>query len=130
MITVKLSDLLNSTETLQKLAQKDFKAKLAWSIARLLKAAEKEIQEFNETRMNLINKYGMKDEQGELVTDDSGNCKINPDRINDFTSELNELLNTNVELTSGKIDMQLLENIEFTPSDMAILEPFINFEEE
>jgi hypothetical protein len=60
MIKVKISDLINSTETLQKLSQKDFKAKLAWSIARLLKAAEAEIQEFNTARMNLIKKYGEK----------------------------------------------------------------------
>ena len=66
MITVKISDLLNSTEALQKLANKELKAKLAWTISRLLKAAEAEIQNFNDTRMNLIRKYGEKDENGEL----------------------------------------------------------------
>jgi hypothetical protein len=43
MIKLKISDLISSVETLQKLSQKDFKAKLAWSIARLLRAAEAEI---------------------------------------------------------------------------------------
>ena len=130
MITVKISDLLNSTETLQKLAQKDFKAKLAWSIARLLKAAETEIQSFNETRMNLIKKYGEKDENGELVTDDKGNCKIENENIDEFTKELNELIETTVEINANKIKMDLLEDIDFTPSDMAMLEPFIDMDEE
>ena len=59
MIKVKIIDLINSTETLQKLSQKDFKAKLAWSIARLLKAAEKEIQDFMlpTKKTHLNNKY-------------------------------------------------------------------------
>lgn len=130
MIKVKISDLLNSTETLQKLSQKDFKAKLAWSISRLLKAAEKEIQEFNDTRMNLINKYGEKDENGQLVTDDKGNCKIENEVLSEFSSELNDLISAEVEINANKIDIALLEDIEFTPSDMAALEPFVDMGEE
>ena len=103
MIKVKISELLNSTETLQKLAQKDFKAKLAWSIARLLKSAETEIQSFNETRMNLIKKYGEKDEKYEVITDENGNCKIVPDSISTFTAELNELMDTEVEINGNKL---------------------------
>lgn len=130
MIKVKISELLNSTDTLQKLAQQDFKAKLAWSIARLLKAAEAEIQNFNETRMNLIRKYGEKDENGELVTDEKGNCKIGNEYINNFSNELNELIDTEVEINANKIDIKLLEEVKFTPSDMAMLEPFVEMDDE
>lgn len=130
MITIKLSDLVNSTETLRKLSQKDFKAKLAWTIARLLKSAESEIQSFNDTRMNLIKKYGEKDENGELVTDDKGNCKIPPEALNDFNVEFNELTNSEVEINANKIKMELLEDLDFTPSDMAVLEPFVEVDEE
>ena len=129
MIKVKISDLLNSTDTLQKLAKKDFKAKLAWSISRLLKSAETEIQSFNETRMNLIRKYGEKDENGELVTDENGNCRIENDSLNNFTNELNELIATEVEINANKINIEQLEDLDFTPSDMAILEPFVEMDE-
>lgn len=130
MINVKISDLLNSTETLQRLSQKDFKAKPAWLIARLLKAAEKEIQEFNEARMNLIKKYGEKDENDELITDDKGNCKIPEAVLDNFTSELNELIDTEIEINANKIDIDLVEDTDFTPADMAILEPFLDMHEE
>jgi len=129
MITIKLSDLVNSTETLQKLSQKDFKAKLAWSIARLLKAADVEIQSFNEARVALIKKYGAKDENGELIMDDKGNCKIPPEALGDFNVEFNELTNSEVEINANKIKIELLEDIDFTPSDMATLEPFVDMEE-
>jgi hypothetical protein len=128
MIKVKISDLVNSTETLQKLSQEKFKAKLAWSIARLLKAAEAEIQQFNETRMNLIRKYGEKDEQGELITDEKGNCKIITESLEQFSNELNELINTEVEINANPLDIELLDDLDFTPSDMAVLEPFMNME--
>lgn len=129
MIKVTIADLLNSTETLQKLSQKDFKAKLAWSIARLLKSAEAEIQSFNETRMNLIKKYGEKDENDELITDDNGNCKIPNANMVEFNDELKDMLDAEVEINANKLSIDLLEDIEFTPSDMAVLEPFVDMEE-
>lgn len=129
MITIKISELMDSVTTLQKLSQKDFKAKLAWSIARLLKAAEVEVQAFNEARMNLITKYGEKDENGELITDEKGNCKIIPDNVSTFNAELNELLASEIEINANKINFELLEDLDFTPSDIAVLEPFIEVEE-
>lgn len=129
MITVKIADLLNSTDVLQKLAQKDFKAKLAWSIARLLRTAEEEIKNFNETRMNLITKYGEKDDNGELITDDNGNCKIVPESIVNFSNELEDLLQTEVEINANKIDIEQIENLNFTPSEISVLEPFIDMGE-
>ena len=130
MIKVKIADLINGTDALRKLSEKDFKAKTAWAIARLLKAAEVEIQSFNETRMELIKKYGEKDENGKLITDENNNCKILPASIEAFSNELNELIMTEVEINANKIDFATLENTELTPSDITILEPFIDMDEE
>lgn len=129
MIKIKMSDLLNSTDTLQKLSQKELKARLALSIARLLKEAEREIQNFNEVRMNLIKKYGEKDENGELITDDKNNCKIIPDGVEIFSKELNDIIDTEIEINANKLRLEDLDNLDFTPSDMAVLEPFISEEE-
>lgn len=128
MITVTISELINSTETLKKLANKELKAKLAWSVARLLKSADQEIQDFNDARMKLIRQYGEKDENGELITDERGNCKILDEDVQKFTDELNELTNTTVEINANKINIEDIENIDFTPAEMTQLEPFINFD--
>lgn len=129
MISVKISSLLNSTETLQKLANMKLKAKLSWQVSRLLKEAEREIQEFNEARLALINKYGEKDENGELVTDEKSNCKIDNEFVKEFSNELEELVSAEVELNASKIDINKLEELDFTPSEMIDLEPFIEMEE-
>lgn len=129
MINVKISDLLNATEVLQELSKKQLKARLAFDVSRLLKAADTEVTQFNEARMKVINKFGEKDENGELSTDESGNCRIVPANIPDFNNELNELINAEVELNAKKIKMDALEDLDFTPSDMVVLEPFIEVEE-
>ena len=130
MIKIKISELLNSTEALQKLAGTELKAKLAWQVGRILKAAEVEIQSFNETRMNLIKKYGEKDENGELITDEQGNCKIVEGDINEFSNELNDLINSEVEISGNKIKIDDLDKVDFTPAEMAQLEILIDFGEE
>ncbi len=130
MIKVKISDLLNGTEALKKLAETQLKAKLAWQVGRILKAADTEIQSFNDTRMDLIKKYGEKDENGELITDEKGNCKVMPDGIENFSNELNELINSEIEINANKISIDSLEDKEFTPAEMSQLEPFVDFEEE
>ena len=129
MMNLKVSDLLNATETLQKLAQKELKAKLALSIARVLKEAEREIQNFNEVRMNLIEKYGEKDENDKLITDEDGQCKIIPSNVDTFSKELNDLISTELEINAKKIKLEDLEDLDFTPTEMAVLDPFIEDEE-
>ena len=130
MIKVKINDLLNSTEALQKLAGTELKAKLSWQVSRILKAADAEIQSFNETRMNVIKKYGEKDENGELVTDENQNCKIAEGNVAEFSNELNELMMSEVEINANKLDINSLEDKEFTPAEMAQLEIFIDFHED
>jgi hypothetical protein len=80
--------------------------------------------------MNLIKKYGEKDDKGELITDDKGNCKILPEGIDEFSNELNDLVNTEVEINANKLEFKYMEDIDFTPSDMVALEPFIDMDEE
>jgi len=88
------------------------------------------VQEFNETRMALIKKYGEKDENGELITDDKGNCKIITENVEKFSAELNELVAAEIEINANKIKMDDLENVDFTPSEMVALEPFIEINDE
>lgn len=130
MIKLTIADLVNSTEALQKLAGMELKAKLAFQVSRVLKAADKEIQAFNETRMSLIKKNGEKDENGELITDENGNCKIPPENIEEFSKELNDLLKDEVEINANKLKIDDLGEIEFTPAEITQLEAFVDFGEE
>lgn len=130
MITIKLEELINGADSLRALSQKPLKARCAYAVSKILKAAENEMVSFNETRMNLIRKYGEKDENGELVTDENGNAHVMPESINDFTNELNEVLETTVEISSNKVRIDDLEDVKFTPNEMVQLDSFIEFGDE
>lgn len=130
MISVKLEELVNATEGLKGLSQKELKARCAYVVGKILKSADAEIQSFNETRMELIKKYGEKDENGELKTEENGNVRIPPEQMEAFSRELRELLDTTVEISANKIKMDDIGDVKFTPAEMAQLESFIELDEE
>lgn len=125
MIELKLNDLLNSAATLKILSTKSLKGKTAYKIARILREAEKELILFNETRLEIIKKYGKKKENDELITDENGDCIIKDEYINVFNEEIDELLNNKIEINVDKIKIDELDELNFTPSEIINLEAFI-----
>lgn len=125
MIEINLNELLNSAGTLKILSTKSLKGKTAYKVARILREAEKELTLFNETRMNLIKKYGETKEDGELVTNENGDCTIKEEHIAAFNNEINDLLNNKIEINVDKIKINELEELNFTPTEIINLEAFI-----
>ena len=112
------------------LSQKQLKARSAYTIAKILKAADAEMETFNNSRVDLIKKYGEKKEDGELNTDENGNVRILPEALESFNTELKELLDTSVEINANKVKIEDLGDVEFTPAEIAQLDAFIDFDEE
>ena len=129
MIQLLLRDIINSSDGLTVLGQRHLKAKTAYTVGKILKAVETEMSGFEQARMDLIKKYGLKDENGELIEDENHNLHIAPENLQVFNTELTELMNTSVEIMANKIPIDDLGDIEFTPVEMAQLESFIEFDE-
>lgn len=127
MIKIKLSDVVNATETFNKIMQQSFKGSLAFKIARLARELDKEMQTFNTERQKIIQKYGEKDENGELKIDENGNVKFENSKIQEINEEFNSLLNTELEINADKLPMDSIDAFEITPQEMLSIETF--FEE-
>ena len=125
MITVTLNDVRNSGEALRKLAQQPMSARTAYKIARLSKAIEAEYAIFSEGQRGLIEKYAERDENGEFVRLDENSIKIKTDCVEKCNTELFELLNTEVEINAEKLQLEELDNISISPSELNTLMPFI-----
>ena len=126
MINVTLKNIVESADIMRELSQKSLKGRVAFRVARLLRELEKEFTLFNEKRVDLIKEYGEKDENGELKTDDKGNVNLAQDKLNEFYKRMEDLLATEVEINAEKIDINDLGDIDFTPSQIINIEPFIN----
>jgi len=111
---------------MRELSNKPLKGRVAYRIARLLRELDKEFSLFNEKRTDLVKEYVIKDENGELKTDENGDLVLDKERIQEFYTAINDLLNTQVSINAEKVDLVDLESIEFTPAQIMLLEPFIN----
>lgn len=124
MIQVKLIDVIGSTEVIKKLLDSPIKGRTAYKIAKLIKRLDEELALFNESRGKLLNKYAVKDENGQPIIENNG-FKIALEHVEDFNRESAELLNTSITIDAEPIVLAEIENVEFTPNEMLTIEPFI-----
>lgn len=125
MIKVTINEILNVIPILQELINKPFKGNITFKIARLIRELEKENFLFEESRLKLANKYGMKNQKGELNISE-GVIKLQEDKIEECNEELTNLLLTEVEINAEPLPIEVFNDIEISPMQAVTLEKFIN----
>lgn len=128
MITLTLNDIFNAVPALREISTKEFPGSVTFKIARLIRELDKEIQLFDEERSKIANKYGEKDENGNLVIQAGGNIKILDNKIQDCNEEFQALFNTQVEINANKLPVDIFDSIEMTPTQAMNLEVIVDFE--
>lgn len=124
MITITVQDIVSSINTFKAIAAQQLPVKTAYSIARLIKEIDRENEIFISARQSLINKYGQRDEDGNLISED-GNLYIQKDKIQIFKEELQELLNSEIELNAEKISVENLGDVQLTSLQVSEILAFI-----
>lgn len=111
-------ELLNSIPTLQKLSQKQLPIKVSYTISKNIKAIEEELKIYEEERQKLIKKYAELDKEGKPKVNDNGNYIIKQENQLDFNKEVLELLNIETDVNISKIDLNALEGLKISPSEL------------
>ena len=115
--------LLKLSIVLQKFYQSSLDAKISYSLYKLLKRIQEELDFYAKEEEKLVEIYadGI-DEKGKVIFSDEQKKKM-------FFNEIEKLQNTNIDLDFSKIDISLadIQNIKLTPSDFYLLENIINF---
>lgn len=113
------------------LAEKPMQISLVAKMLRLADDLHKECNFIDIQRRNIIEKYGKKDENNQLIIED-GNVTFDKENVELAQNDLNELSELETEIMDRNIteDELLQSNIELTMSQFAILENFIHKNEE
>ena len=114
---MKLYQLIESKDSLKKLnTAEGLPFKTALSIAKGIREIDEVLQVYENKRRELINKYGKKDDNGELITE-GDNVKLTNRAA--FVNEFNALAMEDVDIEIKKISVDDLENVtSLTPSDI------------
>lgn len=123
MINVTLNEILNASPILSTIAQKPINGADAFKIARLLREVDKEITTFDETRKTLIDKYGARDDEGELVVEEN-TIKIKDDCIDDYNQAVTTMLMNEVTINANPLSMDSLSALTITPQQALMIEKF------
>ena len=114
---IKLSVLVNSKEALQRLIEKELPVKTAFKLNRFIKAVEPELNNFEEQRVKLVKKYGKEDEKG--------NITVTSDNVEAFISELNDLLEIDVDIKFETISIDAFGDTTIPTKDIFLLDYLI-----
>lgn len=124
-MTVTLKDILESQEVMQQLSAKPLRGRTAFQVARLLKMLDNELSTYNDTRMKIVEQYAKRKEDGSFELNDRNEYQFTAENMQSFVNEINKLLEEQITVDANPISLADLDSIEFTPSEMVALEPFI-----
>lgn len=129
MISITREQLLMGEKSLGVLASAKMPIGTAYRINKIIKQAAEEFQETEKIRREIVNKYGKKDENGELIVDKSNNMvEIEDENRAAFNKEVALLFAEVCEFSGEPIDVELLENISMSSQEISAIEPFLKLE--
>ena len=119
--------ILNDTNVLVAISQKQLPIKVSYAISKNIKKLEKELKIYNDERQKLIDRYWIKDEEGNNVIDENNQFKIADEHIETWNKEINELMNIEVDIDIHKfnLDSLICGNYDMTPAELMIIDYMI-----
>ena len=130
---VKSGIIVNGLNTIIELSEKPMPVSLAAKLLRLTDDLTKENEIIEKQRRMIIEKYGDKNENNELIVDDNGNVsfKETQNAVN-AQNEFNELANLEIDIIDRNItEKELIEgNIQLSISQLRILKNFLHNDDE
>ena len=117
---MKLYELLEARTVINKNIDQteSISAPLAYKIMKLMKNTQNDCDFYQEKFNAILTEYGEKDDNGQLIQENNG-IKIQDGKMEECTSKVNELNNTEIELPKIKFTLEELKPYNFSVIDMA-----------
>ena len=121
-----LNKIMNAWNALERLMQQSNSYKMAYSLTKIKKELESNVDFYRDKERELIETYAERDEKGEVVISDKGEFRVADTNISEFVSKHNELNSVEVDIEPYKID-DCPQTI--SGADLEALEGIIEFKE-
>jgi hypothetical protein len=119
---MKVYEVHAALQPLQKLSQEALPIKVAYRLTKLIKMVEKEVKMIEEFRVQLLERYCIRNEDGSPVIEE-GHYAVQD--IGEFQAALNDLGESEAEIDFQPLKLEDLGDIKIAPSDLFALEKFI-----
>ena len=110
MIKLSLAEIKESEGALQKVLSSPLDVRLAYSLGKLIKKLNEELQNIETIRIKLVDQYG--------VTSENGSKQVQPDKFTEFYRDYNEALKIEVEFDINKLPLEKLGEVKLSPIEI------------
>lgn len=126
----KAFQIIEVSNVLAEIAKKEVSLKVAIEVGEIIEKFSTSNDIITKKRQTIIEKYGKKDDDGNLKQDDKGNVEITD--VKAFMEDMNDMLNTEVEIDFKPIEKEIVEkeDIKITPQQYLSLKLVIKNDEE
>lgn len=121
---MKIKQLIEAKGVIMPLIQEKLSPKLSYKLMKFIKEIEVEEDFYTKKLNELVDKYGERDENNNLIYADNG-VKIREDKMPDCNSELQEIGDVDVDTPSITFTLDELDSVKLSVSDMFFLQDFI-----
>lgn len=125
-MTLKMVQAVNAAQLYSKLKDSNPPIKTLYKLSKLFTALNHEYEFYRTNLTQIIETYGLKDENGAfLKTEDGNGIRIGADNITAAQDAIQNLMDLDVELPDIKFTLEELSNITLTVDEFNNLLPFI-----
>ena len=121
MVKMTNKEILEKVNVLGEISLRKLPVKVSYGIGKNISKVERELKHYNKERQKLIEEYCLKEDDGTLKITD-GNYDIDPERLEYFNKEINELQEIEVEMNIHKFNIELLNGYEMSPGDLMCID--------
>ena len=102
---------LNFCQVYKEMSEKPLPVKVAYQLMKAHKELSDDVEFYQQKFQNIINSYGLKDEEGQLVINKDNTIAMDNQYFDKWSKELEELNNLEVATPEPCIDIEEIETI-------------------
>lgn len=107
------------------ISRKELPVKVSYALAKNIAKIEKELEIYNSERQKLLDKYCVKDENGQNKIDENNQLKIQEVYLIDWEQDIKELQNIELEIDIHKFKIDELNGYNMAPSELIAIDYMI-----
>ena len=111
---LKIKEVLEASAILQKITGFSLPAKVSYNIMRNMKKIEHEIKPFEESRLQLVHKYGKETEDGKF--------SVSEENLPEFYKDVASLLEEDIEVDIRPIKIDQIQDIKLTANEIQFID--------
>ena len=125
-MTLKIDDILSLQNFYEKIKNEKLPMKTSYKFAKFFSKVKTELEFYQKEMEKIVFEYAEKDKDNKpILLENGAGIKVIPDKIEECQKALNDLYNIDFDIYDFSINLNELENLNFSIEDLILIEKFI-----